>query len=110
MKKDQKLWTRDELILAMNLYCKLPFGRLHKTNPEIIHLAKLIGRTPNAVHGSLSTLLALIQVLKPGVLKELQTLQLWTGKSGMSFMNIGMSCLVKVNCYLQILRKRVSRR
>lgn len=49
MKKDQKLWTRDELILAMNLYCKLPFGRLHKTNPEVIHLAKLIGRTPNAV-------------------------------------------------------------
>jgi len=49
MKKGQKLWTRDELILAINLYCKLPFGRLHNRNPEIINLAFLIGRTPSSV-------------------------------------------------------------
>lgn len=49
MKKGQKLWTREELILAINLYCKLPFGRMHKGNPEIISLANLIGRTPDAV-------------------------------------------------------------
>jgi putative restriction endonuclease len=49
MKEGQKLWTRDELILAMNLYCKLPFGKLHRGNPHIINLAKLIGRTPNSV-------------------------------------------------------------
>lgn len=49
MKKGQKLWTREELILAINLYCKLPFGRLHRSNPEVIHLANLIGRTPNSV-------------------------------------------------------------
>lgn len=49
MKKDQKLWTRDELILAINLYCKIPFGKIHKSNPEVINLAKLIGRTSNAV-------------------------------------------------------------
>ena len=49
MKEGQKLWTREELILAINLYCKLPFGRLHHRNPEIINLAKLIGRTPSSV-------------------------------------------------------------
>ncbi|HMO40956.1 MAG TPA: HNH endonuclease [Saprospiraceae bacterium] len=49
MKKGQKLWTREELILAVNLYCKLPFGRLHRLNPEVIHLAELIGRTPSSV-------------------------------------------------------------
>ena len=49
MKKGQKLWTRDELILAINLYCKLPFGKLHSNNPEVINLAKLIGRTPGSV-------------------------------------------------------------
>lgn len=49
MKEGQKLWTREELILTVNLYCKLPFGRLHRNNPEVIHLAKLIGRTPNSV-------------------------------------------------------------
>src|SRR5690606_20251772 len=49
MKAGQKLWTREELILAVNLYCKLPFGRLHRLNPEVIHLADLIGRTPSSM-------------------------------------------------------------
>lgn len=49
MKEGQKLWTREDLILAINLYCKLPFGRLHNRNPEIINLASLIGRTPSSV-------------------------------------------------------------
>ncbi|MDP5169164.1 MAG: HNH endonuclease [Bacteroidia bacterium] len=49
MKSGQRLWNREELILAINLYCKLPFGKLHKGNPEVIHLANLIGRTPGSV-------------------------------------------------------------
>lgn len=49
MKDGQKLWTRDELILAINLYCKLPFGKMHRNNPEVIHLANLIGRNVGAV-------------------------------------------------------------
>lgn len=42
-------WTRDELILAINLYCKLPFGKMHKGNPDIIVLARLLGRTPSSI-------------------------------------------------------------
>lgn len=49
MKQGQKLWSREELILAINLYCKLPFGRLHNSNPQVIRLAELIGRTPSSV-------------------------------------------------------------
>lgn len=49
MKEGQRLWTRDELILAINLYCKMPFGQMHGRNPEIIKLAELIGRTAGAV-------------------------------------------------------------
>ncbi len=49
MKEGQRLWTREELILALNLYLKLPFGKLHSRTPEIIHLANLIGRNANAV-------------------------------------------------------------
>lgn len=49
MRQGQRLWTRDELILAINLYCKLPFGRLHRLNPQVINLAKLIKRTPSSV-------------------------------------------------------------
>ena len=44
-----KPWERDELILAINLYCKTPFGRIHVRNPEIIELAMLLGRTPGSV-------------------------------------------------------------
>lgn len=49
MKQGQRLWTREELILALNLYLKLPFGKLHSRTHEIIHLAKLIDRNANAV-------------------------------------------------------------
>jgi len=42
-------WTREELILTFNLYCKLPFGKLHSRNQDIIYLANKIGRTANAV-------------------------------------------------------------
>ncbi|NII24369.1 HNH endonuclease [Pseudoflavitalea sp. X16] len=49
MKEGNKLWARDELILALNLYLKLPFGKMHSRTPEIMHLANLIDRTPNSV-------------------------------------------------------------
>jgi len=43
------LWTKEQVKLGFNLYCQLPFGKLHSGNPEIIELANLIGRTPSAV-------------------------------------------------------------
>jgi putative restriction endonuclease len=30
MKKGQKPWTREELILGINLYWKLEFGKIHQ--------------------------------------------------------------------------------
>jgi len=47
-------WTREELIVAFNLYCKIPFGRIHLRNPSIIELANAIGRTPSAVSWKLA--------------------------------------------------------
>ncbi len=44
-----KLWTREELILGLNLYRKLPFGKLHSRTPEIVQLAELVDRTPSSV-------------------------------------------------------------
>jgi hypothetical protein len=43
-------WTEKETIVAFNLYCKLPFGKLNQYNPEIIKLAELLGRNPSAVN------------------------------------------------------------
>ena len=42
-------WTREELILAFNLYCKLPYGQFNNRNSEVKILADLIERTPGAV-------------------------------------------------------------
>lgn len=47
-------WQRDESLLALSLYCRLPFGQYHSSNSEIIKLAELIGRTPGAVAMKLS--------------------------------------------------------
>lgn len=46
---ERKLWTREELILALNLYLKLPFGKLDSRTPEIILLAEKLGRTPGSI-------------------------------------------------------------
>lgn len=51
---ERRLWTREELILALNLYLKLPFGKLHHGTPEIIHLGKILDRTPNSIAMRLS--------------------------------------------------------
>lgn len=44
-----RTWTRDETLAAFALYCRLPFGRLHGRNAEIIAVANKLGRTPSAV-------------------------------------------------------------
>jgi putative restriction endonuclease len=45
----KNLWTREELILAFNLYLKIEFGKTHKGNPKIIALASILGRTPSSI-------------------------------------------------------------
>ncbi len=57
-------WTREELILAFNLYCKIPFGTIHIHNPQITALAKILGRTPSAVSWKLANLASLDPTLK----------------------------------------------
>lgn len=42
-------WNREETILAFDLYCRTPFGKISQSNPEIIELARLLGRTPGSV-------------------------------------------------------------
>jgi len=58
-----RLWTRDELIVAFNLYCKLEFGQIDQNNPAIVALANVLGRTP----GSLSWKLANFARLDPSL-------------------------------------------
>lgn len=64
MKQGQKLWTRDELILAINLYCKIPFGKMHSSNEEVKKLATLIGRTSSSIALKLGNLASFDPTLK----------------------------------------------
>ncbi len=49
MNRHGTAWSHDELILAFDLYCRLPFGQLHKTHRDIIRLAEVLGRSPSSV-------------------------------------------------------------
>ncbi|MFP1729742.1 HNH endonuclease [Lonsdalea quercina] len=52
-------WTRDQLLVAFTLYSQLPFGKLHSRNPDIIHYATLLNRTPSALAMKLVNLASL---------------------------------------------------
>lgn len=53
-KRANRNWTREEHILAFNLYCQIPFGSIHMGNPRVIELARLIGRTRGSISLKLS--------------------------------------------------------
>jgi predicted restriction endonuclease len=55
----RKPWNRTELLLAINLYFRIPFGRQHSHAPEIIELAEILGRTPGSVAMKLNNLTSL---------------------------------------------------
>jgi putative restriction endonuclease len=44
-----KRWTRDELLLAMHLYWRIPFGRQDQRDPEVAALARALDRTASSV-------------------------------------------------------------
>lgn len=49
MKTAGNRWTREQTIIAFNLYCKIPFQKANSSNPEIQEVARLIGRSVNSV-------------------------------------------------------------
>ncbi len=46
---DGQPWTREQLILAFELYCRIPFQRTKATDPRVKELAALLHRTPASV-------------------------------------------------------------
>src|SRR5258708_23978631 len=60
----RKNWTRDELLIALNLYQKLTFGQLHARQPVIIALAEKLGRGVNSVAMKLCNFASLDPALK----------------------------------------------
>ncbi|MFG0284612.1 MAG: HNH endonuclease [Phycisphaerales bacterium JB039] len=68
---ERRSWTRDELLVAFNLYCRTPFGRLHRSNPDIVELASRLGRTPSSAAMKLCNFASLDPALQARGIKGL---------------------------------------
>lgn len=64
MATERRNWTREELIVAFNLYCKIPFSKINYNHKLVIELANAIGRTPSAVAWKLVNFASLDPSLK----------------------------------------------
>ncbi|NVK33186.1 MAG: HNH endonuclease [Rhodobacteraceae bacterium] len=63
LKLSSKIWSEPEIEKAIDLYVKLPFGRIHSRNPDIVELANQLGRTPSAIALKLSNLASLDETI-----------------------------------------------
>ncbi|WP_346859091.1 HNH endonuclease [uncultured Draconibacterium sp.] len=57
-------WTREEHIVAFNLYCKIPFTKINENYPPVIELAKIIGRSKGSVSRKLANFARLDPALR----------------------------------------------
>lgn len=52
-------WTRQQLLVAFALYCRMPFGQISSRHPDIIRAAAAIGRRPAALSMKMGNLASL---------------------------------------------------
>jgi putative restriction endonuclease len=71
MSSTRKPWTRVELLILLNLYEKIPFGKFDQSNPVLIDVASRMGRTPGSVAMKLSNLASLDERLAARGIKGL---------------------------------------
>ncbi|MFO1512290.1 MAG: HNH endonuclease [Verrucomicrobiota bacterium] len=65
-------WTREHTLIALNLYCKLPFGQFNNTNPIIVEVAAKMGRNANSLTMKLCNLASLDPVHRARGVKGLE--------------------------------------
>jgi hypothetical protein len=65
-------WTREHTLIALNLYCKLPFGQFNSTNPIIVEIATKMGRNANSLAMKLCNLASLDPVQRARGIKGLE--------------------------------------
>lgn len=45
----RRKWTREELLVALKIYCELEFGQFHSRQPRIVEVSEYINRTPSSL-------------------------------------------------------------
>ncbi len=65
-------WSREHLLIALNLYCKLPFGSFDKRNAVIKDVAVKLGRSPSSLSMKLCNFASLDPVQQARGIRGLQ--------------------------------------
>jgi hypothetical protein len=65
-------WTREHTLIALNLYCKLPFGQFDNKNPIIVEIADKMGRNANSLAMKLCNFASLDPVQRARGIKGLE--------------------------------------
>ncbi|OXB08859.1 restriction endonuclease [Flavobacterium plurextorum] len=42
-------WTKEQTIVVLNLYCKIPFNKVSSNHPDVIRISRIIRRSANSV-------------------------------------------------------------
>lgn len=61
--KVRKEWSDFDRLIALGLYCELPFGKFHSRQPRIIEVAHKLERSPSSLAMKLSNLASLDPVI-----------------------------------------------
>jgi hypothetical protein len=64
-------WTHEHFLIALNLYCKLPFGKFDRKNRLVIEVASKMGRSPSSLAMKLSNFASLDPVQRARGIKGL---------------------------------------
>lgn len=60
---ERKKWERRDQVLVLELYSRIPFGKMHKTNPDVVELANYLERSANSVAMKLGNYASLDETL-----------------------------------------------
>jgi putative restriction endonuclease len=64
-------WTREDHIIAFNVYCQIPFGQIDEGTPKVQELSRLVGRSVGAASLKLANFARLDPALKKRGIKGL---------------------------------------
>ena len=67
---EPRRWSREELLVVLNLYGKLRFGRFHSRQPVVVEVAEKMQRTPGSLAMKLSNLASLDPKLQARAVKN----------------------------------------
>jgi putative restriction endonuclease len=53
---ERRNWIRNELLVALKIYCELEFGQFHQHHPRILEVSTYLQRTPSSLAMKFATL------------------------------------------------------